>query len=288
MMTTSPRRPRRPALRYFGGKWKIATWIMTHFPPAGSYDTYVEPFGGAMSVLLRKAPAPIEVYNDLYHDVVDFFRVLREQPAELIAAIDMTPVSREEYRRAHHIPSEADALERARCLYIRSWQGRGRVGHPGEEHGGWRYCRHMTRSKTIVDDWINNGHLWTVARRLRQVSLECDTALNVIQRYDTPRTLFYLDPPYPTSTRCPRHTSAYQHELTDHDHHELAQALASIEGMAIVSTYPSPLYTDLYAGWDSDTYRTRNDRLDHRTEMIYISPHTQAQRLPLLHLHLEA
>lgn len=85
---------KRPALRYHGGKFRIAQWIINQFP---EHLCYVEPFGGGGSVLLRKSPAKIEVYNDLNGGVVNFFRVLRERPADLIAAIELTPYSRKEF-----------------------------------------------------------------------------------------------------------------------------------------------------------------------------------------------
>ena len=92
--------PRRPALRYHGAKWRLATWILSHFPALASYDVYAEPFGGSAAVLLRKERSPIEVFNDLDDDVVGFFRALRECPEALIRAIELTPFARREWERA--------------------------------------------------------------------------------------------------------------------------------------------------------------------------------------------
>ena len=65
---------RRPALRYYGGKWMLAPWIIQHLP---DHKTYVEPFGGVASVLMRKAPSQVEIYNDLNSELVNFFKILR-------------------------------------------------------------------------------------------------------------------------------------------------------------------------------------------------------------------
>ena len=77
----------RPALRYFGSKWRLTPWIIEHFAP---YDVYVEPFAGGAGVLLRKPPSALEVYNDLDGEVVNFFDVLRNETDELIRRIDLT------------------------------------------------------------------------------------------------------------------------------------------------------------------------------------------------------
>ena len=121
----------RPPIRYHGGKFRIASWVISHFP---AHECYVEPFGGGAGVLLQKTPAPFEVLNDLDGEVVNFFRVLRERPGELVRVIQLTPWSREEQRLSFEPAS--DPLERARRFYVRSWQTHGGPGRSGKADGG--------------------------------------------------------------------------------------------------------------------------------------------------------
>jgi len=228
--------------------------------------------------LLRKPPSFIEVYNDLSQDAVNFFKVLRERPAELIAAIELTPYSREECRRAHE--SADDELEVARRFYVRGWQGRGRAGV--QDPGGWRYMKRGTRDKTPVDDWLRCWQLWPLVERMKQVQIECLPALDLIGRYDDPETLFYCDPPYVQEVRSERwRSAAYEHEMTEADHYALAERLQSVQGMAIVSGYASDLYDELYSGWRCAEHKAQTDNGGSRIECVWISPAADAARLPL-------
>ena len=265
----------RPALRYHGGKWRLASWIISYFPP---HVCYVEPFGGAMSVLLRKLSSPLEVYNDLDEEVITFFRVLRERPYELEQAISNTPFSRRELDVA--FDAAGDDLERARRLYIRAWQGRG--GPRAMWRTGWRFQKTMARHKTAISDWTDIAHLQAIARRLKQVQIECDDALTVIKRFDTPDTLFYLDPPYLPSTRSSRWGKhAYTYEMSEDDHCALAELLHSIEGMALISSYPSEMYVELYTDWISVSKQTKTDANTSAMEILWISPNAMMSKLPL-------
>lgn len=234
----------RPALRYHGGKWKLGKWIIEQFP---EHDCYVEPFGGGGSVLLQKERSYVEVYNDINKLVVNFFRVLREKPDELINAIELTPYSRQEFIESQEYVD--DPVELARRFYIWSWQGRGRGGVV--EKGAWRFMSRNTRKKTPSDDWCNNQHLWLVVQRLKRVQIECDDALKVIKRFDDKNTLFYVDPPYVPETRGSRWSkTAYANDYTVDDHVRLADVLHSVEGKVILSGYHSGLYDGLYGDWE--------------------------------------
>ena len=266
----------RPVLRYFGGKWRIGEWVISHFPP---HRCYVEPFGGGASALLRKSPSPIEVYNDADGEVVNFFRMLRDRAGELTMAVALTPYAKAELDETYK--PAGDDLERARRLFVRSWQGRG--GARNQWRTGWRYQRSDNQRKRVVCDWDETARLLDVAERLKQVQIDCDDALAVIKRYDTTETLFYCDPPYVSSTRGARWaTHAYAHEMDDQAHRQLGELLlAGIKGMAVVSGYHSPLYDELYGDWQSYTQTTLTEGSGkgkpHATEVLWLSPHAAAR-----------
>lgn len=262
----------RPALRYYGGKWAIAPWIIAHLP---EHDLYCEPYGGAGSVLLQKPASPLEVLNDLDGDICNFFRVLRERPAELIHALELTPFSREEYELTYEVVEDADPLERARRVAVRAWQGRS--GAVNQWRSGWRYNRKLTNGAPAVRGWAHQDHLCAIAERLRMVQLENDDALACIKRFDGPRALFYVDPPYVQIVRSRWRRTAYRHEMSEDDHIRLAEVLRAVQGMAIVSGYETALYAELYSGWHTESHMARTEAGTTRREILWISPAAAAR-----------
>jgi DNA adenine methylase len=261
-----------PALRYHGGKWRLAPWIIEHFPAPTSIECYVEPFCGAASVFLQKTPSPIEVLNDLDGNLVNFFQILREHTTKLVRAICLTPYSRREYEIAWRSFENLnlDPLEQARRYYIRVWQGWGgfKPAHPA----GWRFQRSGSRGSAATADWNRWDHLVCIARRLKDALIECDEALKVIERYDAPATLFYLDPPYlPSLRRWGR--DAYQAETDTTYHRALLERIRDLEGMAIISGYPSELYDEYLPDWGRAEKLSRTTNYHHQArETLWVSP----------------
>lgn len=262
----------RPALRYPGGKWRLAPWIISFFPP---HDCYVEPYGGAASVLLQKPPAPYEVYNDLEDDVVNFFRVLRERPDEFLRAVKLTPWSRREFELA--TLSSDDPFEQARRFFVRCWQSHS-GGGISKWSTGWRYQKTVSSNKPAMDSWNELEHLQDIAQRFKRTQIEHDEALAVIARFDTAQTLFYVDPPYVQDTRSKWKGSMYRLEMDDDDHRRLADVLHAVEGMVILSGYPSALYEALYGDWHREEIESRTNFTNLRTEVLWISPRAMARR----------
>lgn len=250
-------------MRYHGGKWLLAPWILRHLPP---HRIYVEPFGGAASVLLRKERTYSEVYNDLDGELCNLFRVMRERGLELREALLYTPFSRVEFRASYEASS--DSLEQARRTIVRSFMGFGSNAHSrktGFRANGWR-C-----TTTPATDWRNFPHaLDAIIDRLRGVVIENRDALEVIQQQDTPTTLHYVDPPYCAETR--DKGKDYRHEMTEDDHRHLAEVLHECAGMVVLSGYACNLYDeDLYSDWHRVERVALADGARKRTEVLWIN-----------------
>lgn len=253
----------RPILRWHGGKWKLAPWILRHFP---AHRTYVEPYGGAASVLVRKGRSYAEVYNDLDGDVVNLFRVLQQAPDALIGTLRITPFSREEFELAYEPAS--DPTERARRLVIRSFMGFGSNGHARVT--GFR--ANSNRSGTTpAHDWANYPEALAIAvERLRGVVIENRPALEVMKQHDGLRTLHYVDPPYVLSSRSDS-SKDYAHEMSDQDHESLAGCLHDLRGMVILSGYHSPLYDRLFSDWKRIEAVALADGARPRKEVLWLN-----------------
>lgn len=269
----------RPVLRYLGGKWRLAPWIIEHLPP---HRVYVEPFGGGASVLLRKPRAYSEVYNDLESEVVNLFRVLRdeEQARQLTTAIDLTPFAREEFDLAYE--RSDDPVERARRMVVRSLMGHGNISARIDRSTGFR--SNSNRSGTTpAHDWRNYpDKLIPIIQRLRGVVIENAPAITVMARHDGPQTLHYVDPPYVHETRgasgggkaggAVPPSAGYAHELSNDQHVALLEALQGLQGMVVLSGYPTPLYDDALRGWQRIEREARADGARARTEVLWINP----------------
>lgn len=260
-------------LRYHGGKWKLAEWIISYFP---DHRVYVEPFGGGGSVLLRKPRSSAEVYNDLWDVVVNVFAVMRDsqKAAQLKAAIEMTPFARTEFNSAFgHRPTELGDVEAARLAILRSFAGFGPASTNGDYATGFR-CNSNRSGTTPAHDWVNYpSHINTFVERLKGVVIENKSALEVIAQHDGQQTLFYVDPPYPLSTRnVARGNAVYACDLTDDQHRELAQVLRSVQGTVVLSGYHCDLYDrELYPDWYSAERIHMADGARERTEVLWMN-----------------
>ena len=215
--------------------------------------TYVEPFGGSAAILLNKSPSPVEVYNDLYGDVVNFFRVLRDKKEVLVEKLRLTPYSREEYVESLNRDQDTD-IERARKFFVTARQvmmGVATTATPGR----WSVAHKQSRRgmALVVSRYLSAiEKLPEVIERLRTVIIENDIATNIIRKYDGPETLYYLDPPYPMDTRSGG--KGYCYEMTIESHAELLDLIVGLQAKVAISSYHNSLYEQKLKSWTCTTF----------------------------------
>lgn len=280
--------PTRPVLRYHGGKWRLAPWLLGFFP---AHRIYVEPFGGGASVLMRKLRAYAEIYNDLDGEIVNVFQVLRDpdSAARLRDLLNLTPYARDEYVRSFDFAT--DPVEQARRSIIRSFMGFGSNSLNRGIQSGFRANSNRSHTTPALD-WVNwPSQIAVYCERLRGVVIENRQAVEVSRRHDAPDALHYLDPPYPHGTRSYAKSHGhrgYMHEMADDDHRVLADAAHALTGMVVLSGYACPLYDrELYPRWERHERQHLADGARKRTEVVWLNPACSAalarerEQLPL-------
>ncbi|EOA4403840.1 DNA adenine methylase [Citrobacter amalonaticus] len=267
---------KHPAIRYHGGKFRLAPWIIEQMP---DHVCYVEPFGGAAGVLLQKPRSYAEVYNDLDSEVVNLFRVLRdpELNQRLQEVCALTPYSHDEFRAAQE--ATADPVERARRMVVRACMGFGTASGIGGDSG----FRHDSKRK-----YATPSHLWerypetlaAVCQRLQGVIIENRDALAVMRSHDAETTLHYIDPPYMPETRSKGHRY-YRHEMTVEGHEQLLAVAGTLTGMVMISGYDCEVYNDMLTDWKKTEKASRISSgrgTGIKTECLWINPTAQQKQ----------
>ncbi len=241
------------AFAYYGGKNRHLAEILPLLPAA---DHYCEPFAGSAAVLLNRAPSPIETLNDLNGDIVNFFRILRDHPAELIGRLELTPYARAEFYTAWEY--SADPIEQARRFFIRVTMDIAKAGARKDRSFSTNYKYDRSQFAYAPHNMLTKVQgLVQVVERLKSVQIENRPALELIKKYDRPKTLFYCDPPYLSKTRTS--SNDYVFEMTTDDHAELAAVLNAVKSMVALSGYDHPLMDEFYppCKWYKNAFQTR-------------------------------
>lgn len=251
----------RPVLRYFGGKYLLAPWIISHMP---KHRTYVEPFGGGASVLLCKPKSWAEIYNDLDGEICNVFRVLRDRPVELKRLLELTPWAREEYELSKI--ETVEPVEQARRTIVRSQMGFADAT-TGPKRAGFRAVMSQGKpASRVFADYPK--HVEAFAARMAGVVIENRDAITVMGEHDTPETLHFVDPPYVHSTR--QSTNNYRHEMPDEAHVSLCAFLKTLKGMVLLCGYDNEIYQQL--GWLRIDKNTLADGANDRVESLWLNP----------------
>lgn len=283
----------KPLMRYHGAKWKLAPWIISHFP---KHHCYVEPFGGSAAVLLSKPASAREVYNDLNFEVVTLFNVIRDEKmrTELLRLLVMTPYSRTEFEYAKQVPdahlnsgnysgyqNENSPIMIAHALLVRAQMG---FSSSGATRGNTGFRLDTARGGVSLQALWGElpENILTVCGRLKDVVVENTDAMQVIQQHDRPDTLIYLDPPYLHETRTNK--DSYAHEMDCGQHEKLLELMKKCQSMLVVSGYENELYNDMLQGWSKSTRQTAASGQNGgttRQEVLWISPNCEVGQIDL-------
>lgn len=262
----------------------LSPWLISLMP---ARRTYVEPFAGAASVLLRKSPSYAEVANDLDGRLREYFQVLRDPAsyAELKRALTYTPFHEREFLDIRDGVTPADTpVERARHMCVLAFMSHGSDSLMPRGRPGYRSS--ITRAgSTPASDWANlPDGMDAIHERLRRVTWLSVDAFNVIDKYEGDDVLVYADPPYHRSTRSQKMTRGefyhgYLHEFDgDEEHERLLRRLDASPSMVMLSGYRCELYDDLLSAW------TRHDRVSQmdgqvkKTESVWLNPLASSRR----------
>ena len=271
-------------LVWFGGKTTMLSHILPLIPP---HTRYVEVFGGGLAVLIAKSPAKIEVANDKNMMLVTFWRVLRDPGASerLRHVLENTPYASKEYEesKATWRDESLDPVGRVRRWYVTIMQS-----YTREEtrDSGWRRPYQGQASHRVEQNiWANRiDRLAKVTSRLRRVALECMDFAELMPCYDTPDTLFFLDPPYMAETRSEQ--GNYEYEMTPEQHQHLLDLANSTQAQVILTGYSSPMYEQALQSPTWTRFQVERPSQIHnneqagsvstRTEVIWLKQHTLA------------
>lgn len=244
----SHRKAVRAPLNYPGNKTKSLEYILPALPYRGAY---IEVFGGSGAVLLARKPEPLEVYNDRFGGICCFFRVIRDRCEELMQRLDLTIHSREEFEwcRASW-KSCADEVERAARWYYSmyySFSGKGEI-----------FGRNTKPQNPYAGKLRNRiPELPAIQERLRHTQIENLDWRDILNDYDQPHAVFYLDPPY-YEARDPR----YRSTMSPADHRVMLARIFDMSGFVALSGYANALYDHEMYPWTGRLTWNRRDVMD--------------------------
>lgn len=257
-------------VKYPGSKWSIANWIINFFP---EHHSYLEPFFGSGAVFFNKPRSDIETVNDLDGRVVNLFEWIKKDPEKLAHEIYFTPYARQVYEDAFTLVPE-DSLQEAVNFCIRLNMGHG--FRTTREKVGWKNDVQGRERAYAAMDWKDlPGRIIQAAERFRGVQIENRPAVDLIQRFNYPNVLVYLDPPYVLGTRCGR--KQYRHELNDKGQSELLDVALAHKGSLIISGYDNDLYNSRLKGWHKEETTCYSQACKKTREILWMNFEPQRQ-----------
>lgn len=224
-------------LAYIGGKNRLAAKIISLLP---DHIAYVEPFAGGAQVLFHKEPSNVEVLNDLDFDIVNFFRVCQWHYEELIRYLRYCLASRTLHEL--HVktdPATLTDIQRAgRFFYLQKNSFGGLILKQKFHYG---VTQPSNYNPARLPEIIELAH-----KRLQRVQIESLPYEQILDKYDRPTTVFYLDPPY-------WERRLYKFNFSQADFHNLEQRLQMLKGKFILSLDDRPEVRDIFKGFRLQT-----------------------------------
>ena len=228
-------------ISWIGGKKLLRKTILEQFPESGTFDRYIEVFGGAAWLLFYKeSHAKMGVYNDINGELVNLFRIVKYHPDALQKELDWILMSREQFFDALRVTSGLTDVQRAAHFWVVIRESFGANCHSFRANG-----RDMIKAIELLRE---------ASARLNRVVIEHLDFEHLIKKYDRPKALFYLDPPYYDAEKY------YPDRFQPGDHIRLKESLEHIKGRFILSYNDCPEIRELYDGFDI-IEAERNDNL---------------------------
>jgi len=249
-----------PALKWFGGKWKLAAKIHELAPPTilespgNGYIHRVYGYSGGLGEMYSWPCEGIsEVANDLNQQITNFWRVMQLDHTfqEFKRFVEAIPFSRSEFERFAALPMPLRVEDQPNVQEAVSFFIRCRLSRSGDMRSFAPLTKRRTRrgrnEQASAWDTTIRG-LPEVRARIMRIAFEDKHAPDLIRQEDTPRTLFYLDPTYlpeVVATKDP-----YQITMTVEHHVELLDTVDTVKGFVMLSGYRSKLYDDRLKNWN--------------------------------------
>lgn len=243
-------------IKWIGGKSALAKWILPFFP---DHKIYIEPFVGGCNVIAQKDPTYSEIVNDLNGELVHFLMFIKDDDNlnKLIYELEHRPYSRELFNKYKWEPLPEDPLELAVRFF---YKVRSAFNGGGSKYKlGWSTpVKDVNKRNSYMKSL---GELKAFQQRMLEVHIENNDFEQVINQYDCPEALHYIDPPYLGKE------AMYAGGFSFEDHQRLANCLHQIKGKVIISYYHEEEILKLYPGWHVEYKETSTNFHNHRPDL---------------------
>lgn len=244
----------RPVIKIANDKWSLKDWIISNFPEGYEEMTYAEPYGGTVDLLFTKKKSKFEIINDQNLEIINIYRAIRDESAELIKRINSLKCTPESFDKVIKKQQFEDYLDQATSDLILRKLSKGGL-------------KQKFQKPSNLESWKSSvKSLAEYSTRIKDVYITNKQALDIIHVFNTKDSLIYCDPPYLHENKVSK--SVYSSEMTPECHMKLYHVLQDFKGKVILSGCNSPLYNRLYKNWNIEKKRIDKDK-SKQTEIIW-------------------